>query len=171
MAESTIPDERTEWVLDYGEETEIGVDGVLTGVGDRTKGDTYTYTLVFRDANRWPGEPRAVECFNDLLDRSKYAGEYELHEMVDGPPEYTPTWPTGETTLLVSLEPENRRTVPVPGLWGLIDSIEVSSAPITGEDTVPQNAALDLSLTYLADIREYETRDAITQDLENPGLF
>lgn len=172
MSTSNIPDRTTEWVLDPGEETELGIDGVLAdGIGGRTRGETYDYTLVFRDANRWPGEARAVECFNSVLDRGSYAGAYDTHEMIDGSWRYTPAWPTDSDSLLVNLEPVDAWASPIPGLWGLLDTVEPDEAPITGKDDTSYSATVAVSITYLADSREYTGREALRDDFEKPGLF
>lgn len=171
MADS-IRDTSTEWILDSGEATELRIDGVLAdGIGGRRRGGSYDVVLVFRDAVRDGGDRPAVECFNELLDRGAFGGSFELHELADGQVAYTPTWPGHAEPLLVHLMPVDHRSVPIPGLWGLLEAAEAETMPTTGRAGDTNVAAVALSITYLADSEAYADREALQADLEHPGLL
>lgn len=174
MSTTPPPWQTNPWLLDAGEDTETEIDFVTAESGGRTLGETYDYVLGLRTGHGTV--PTDIHGrYNALYSRGRFAGEFTVHDPIDSRPKYTPEWPDASDPLIVSLEPTRPETSVVPGIWGLIESVEAETVPIKppGEDGA-NIAQIAFALVYIADIDEYDSHDEIRNGpdaLEYDGLF
>lgn len=167
----TTPSGVEPWILDKGEATESRIDIVDAEAGMRHLGESYDYTITLADR---PGQDRpstVQQRYDELLERSRYQNEFNLHEMASARPEYTPKWPDSAESLVVSLEPTRPRQSTVPGFWGLLEEVAIEEPPTVPPGGRGPNAAqLTLSMVYMASIDRFDDREEFDDRLAHPGL-
>lgn len=130
--------------------TNLPLDGHPGPETTQRYGESYDFTVRLSERSNSPTQrwPDHVERYQRILDAyGPNAGQYTVHQLLDGTVAFTETH-AGESLLMGVRPPED--AVASRGGYYLVESLEDST-------TLPDRVCLlDLSLTYVADLDEYE---------------
>lgn len=147
-------------------------DGLAGPIPPTTVGESGDYPFILVEETTqhspwdtaWSGEDTAdrLDRYTALRRLGRYAGGFSLFETPNNRFRYTQTTPSNAPSVLVALAPTY--DTPASGVWGLVGDI-------TDDTTLPEAVCqIDLSVTILAPLDAYESRDELTDDLEYSGL-
>lgn len=133
----------------------------------RILGEEFTFEFVFRD--RREDVAGLHERHADALSRLRYANGEHLHIFAPkrGRPLYQEHPPEGSLLVRVDLAsdaPDEKRAR-VPTMWGMVTG---------GDDATPATGSpkkVEVAVTYLADIGEFEDKAAVRTALETEGVL
>ena len=119
--------------------------------------ESSSWTLIFRPSGR-DSDPHHWDRYALVEEITTYAGDFVYKRPMGEPPRYRDQSPDGTASTLVGLEP-GHETPATTGVWGLIDDYAtVSEHP-------ESYIGIELSLTYLASMDDYESRAEVEAEL------
>lgn len=164
------------WAIQYadqdGRSHTTWMDGLNGPIPTHTAGESGDFPFVLVEDTTehspwqtdWSGEETAdrLDRYETLRRLGRHAGAYTIMTTPNNRVRYTETSPASAPSLLVALAPTYDTSV--PGVWGLVDEV-------TDDTTLPEAVCqIDLSVTILAPLDAFESRDELTDELEYSGL-
>lgn len=128
-------------------------------------GETVTYEFEFSPMRG--EEPEAYQkLYYEIVNKySGHAGQFAPHDgkriTLGGKPWYREQH--NKESLVVSIRPPESSALD-RGMWGIIENIE------GGTENKGRGRNLKINIRYLADLNEYSSKEAVSDDLEADGI-
>ena len=128
-------------------------------------GETVTYEFEFSPM-RTENPDEYQKLYHEIIDKySDHAGQFAPGEdkriTLDGTPWFREQH--DKESLVISIEPPEQNSLN-RGMWGIIESIQGETK------NKGRGRNLKISIRYLADLDEYPSKEAVSNDLEATGL-